>query len=310
MSKKQAYRVRNWKEYNKALVHRGSLTVWFDQDSLQSWYNSEQTGKRGRPQIYSDLAIQCCLTLKSVFKLPLRATQGFVGSLLEILALPLTAPDYSLLSIRQKSLQLVTPPGPSRSRRLHLVIDSTGLKLHGEGEWKVKKHGQEKRRRWVKLHLGIDERNQTIEASLITADNVNDCQALPALLEQLDSPLQQVTGDRAYDTFASYASVIAKGAKPCFPPKVNAVRQKAIDEAHRLRNHAVSEVRYQGMADWKEKHNYHRRSLAETGMFRFKQLMGDRVQARTIERQCREIAIKCLAMNKITQLGMPISEMI
>lgn len=308
MAKKQKYRVSNWREYNKSLVNRGSLTVWFDQESVDSWYNMEHTGKRGRPQIYSDLAIQCCLTLKAVFKLPLRATQGFVCSLMQLLSLPLSVPDYSLLSIRQKTLSLQLAKTSKASGRKHLVVDSTGLKLFGEGEWKVKKHGKGKRRTWLKLHLAVDEKEHSIEACLITADNVHDSEALPELLNQIDADIVQVTGDGAYDTHDSYLASINKGAKPCFPPRTNAVRHKGTDEAHRLRNHAVSQVGYHDLKYWKKKNNYHRRSLAETAMFRFKQLLGGHLQARTMARQSREIGIKCLIMNKVTQLGMPISE--
>jgi len=309
MAKKQKYRIRNWSEYNKALVKRGSLTVWFDANCINAWGGTPLTGKRGRPQQYSDIAIQCCLTLKSVFRLPLRATQGFVDSLLTLLNLPLSAPDYSLVSKRQKTLQLTLPQNQPTSNPMHLVVDSTGLKLFGEGEWKVRKHGKEKRRQWLKLHLAVNEAEHSIEASVLTGDNVHDSETLPELLDQIINPIEQVTGDGAYDTFESYETTVNKGAKPCFPPRVNARRNKPINEGHRLRNHAVSQVKYHDLAYWKKKNNYHRRSLAETAMYRFKQLLGDRVQSRTIDRQSREIGIKCLILNKMTQLGMPLLDL-
>ena len=305
MSKKQKYRVSNWSEYNKSLVNRGSLTVWFDAESIAAWHNVELSGQRGRPQLYSDLAIQCCLTLKMVFKLPLRATQGFVESLLQLLGLPLCAPDYSLLCKRQKAMTLKLPPQTKKNNPMHLVVDATGLKLYGEGEWKVRVHGKDKRRTWLKLHLAVDESEHTIEACMLTADNVHDCEAFSDLLNQIDEEVEQITGDGAYDSHACYTSAINKGAKPCFPPCSNAVRHKATDEAHRLRNHAVSQIKYHNTKYWKQKNNYHRRSLAETAMYRFKQLLGNKVQARTMDRQAREIGIKCLIMNKITMLGMP-----
>lgn len=305
MTKKKTYRIRNWSEYNKALVNRGSLTLWFDQDSIDLWHNTGHTGKRGRPQLYSDLAIQCCLTIKAVFNLPLRATEGFVTSLLQLLHLPLRAPDYSLLSIRQKTLQIHLPKSQAKMHKMHLAVDSTGLKVFGEGEWKVKKHGQEKQRTCLKLHLAIDEKEHLIEACMLTADNVHDCETLPALLNQIDTPIEQVTGDGAYNTHDSYQATIAVGAKPCFPPRINATRHKATDEAHRLRNHAVSQVGYHDLAHWKKKNNYHRRSLAETAMYRFKQLLSGHVQAKTMDRQSREIGIKCSILNKMTRLGMP-----
>lgn len=306
-SKKQTYRIRNWKEYNKSLVQRGSLTVWFDQESIEAWHSSQQTGKRGRPQRYSDLAIQCCLTLKAVFHLPLRGTQGFVASLFELMQLPLKTPDYTLLSLRQKTLKLQLPTKAKMSEAMHLVVDSTGLKLYGEGEWKVKKHGKDKRRTWLKLHLGVNADSHTIEACILTGSNVNDCEILPDLLDQVEGELDQITGDGAYDTHDAYAVSIKHGAKPCFPPRINAIRHQASDEAWRLRNHAVSHVIYHGLKDWKQKQGYHRRSLAETAMFRFKQILGGAVQARTFDRQAREIGVKCLVMNKMTGLGMPVT---
>jgi len=208
------------------------------------------------------------------FKLPLRATEGFVASLLQLMQLPLTAPNYSLLSLRQKTLALKRPQNTSPSEPMHLVVDSTGLKLYGEGEWKVRQHGKDKRRTWLKLHLAVNEAAHSIEACLLTSDNVHDSEVLPNLLQQIKDDIDQVTGDGAYDSHGSYEATLLKGAKPCFPPRVNAIRHKPTDEAHRLRNHAVSQVEYHDLAYWKKKNNYHRRNLAETAMFRFKQLQG------------------------------------
>ena len=162
MCKKQQYKIRNWKEYNQALVQRGSLTYWFDEDVIAAWHNIEEnndTCRRGRPPIYSDMAIICALSLKVLFQLPLRATEGLLGSLFELMNLPLSVPNYTTLSRRQSHLEIELPsliPNDSR----HIVIDSTGLKIFGEGEWKVRQHGYDKRRTWRKLHLGIDEKTQ------------------------------------------------------------------------------------------------------------------------------------------------------
>lgn len=290
---------------HNALKQRGSLTIWFDKDIITAWYNKKRTGQKGRPVIYSDLAIQCCLTLKMIYHLPLRATQGFVWSLLNLLQLPLTAPDYSLLSIRQKNLPLKLPKRGNHKNGMHLVVDSTGLKLYGEEEWKVRKHGADKRRTWLKLHLGIDEAKHDIEAVVLTGNDVHHSETLPEMLEQITDEIDQVTGDGAYDTHSSYQSTIHSGADPCFPPRKNAIRNKPCDKAWQLRNHAVSQIKHLGLTSWKKKHNYHRRNLAETAMFRFKQLLGDNVMARKFERQVKEIGIKCLAINKINQLGMP-----
>jgi len=307
MSKKQTYKIRNWKDYNKSLVNRGSLTVWFDKNSIANWYNKERTGKKGRPVLYSDASIQCCLTLKALFKMPLRSTQGFVSSLLELLGLNIKAPDYSSLSLRQKNLEIELPKSNDKLGSMHLVVDSTGAKLYGEGEWKVRMHGKSKRRSWLKIHLGINEKTKDIEASVLTSDNVHDCEVRQDIVDQVDGDIYQLTGDGAYDTHDSYMTAVDAGAKPCFPPRENAKRHKAKDEGWRLRNHAVSEVRYKGSKFWKQKNNYHRRSIAENAMFRFKQLFGDKISARTFDRQATEVQIKCCIINKINTLGMPVS---
>lgn len=305
MPKKKTRRISNWSEYNKALVNRGSLTVWFDEDTIKSWFNMRTSKKRGRPILYSDLAIEFCLTIKALFKLPLRATQGFVQSIFNMMCLSLSAPDYTSLCKRQKTLKIRLPKQEGRNKKMHIVVDSTGLKVFGEGEWKVRKHGKENRRIWLKLHLAIDESTNVIEAAVLTSDDVHDSETLPNMLNQIDGDVDQVTGDGAYDTHNAYQATIDIGATPCFPPRVNATRHKATHEAWRLRNHAVSQVGYHDMKYWKKKNNYHRRSLSETAMYRMKQLMGDHVQARTIERQSCEIGIKCSILNKMIQLGMP-----
>lgn len=303
---KQQLKMQNWTQYNKALVNRGNITFWFDKNSIESWYQSDNPAKRGRPCLYSDLAIECCLTLRAVFKMPLRATQGFVASLLQIMRLPLTAPDYSSLCKRQKNLKISLPKKQKNNKGgTHIVADSTGLKVYGEGEWKVRQHGKSKRRMWVKLHLSINEKTHDIEASVLTTDNVHDCEVLPEMLKQIDQVIDQVTGDGAYDTHDNYAAVIEKNATPCFPPRKNAIRHKATDEAWRLRNHAVLQVHYKGSKKWKEKTNYHRRSIAETAMYRFKQLFGGNIVSRKMHNQIQEVSIKCCILNAFNSLGMP-----
>lgn len=311
MKQKANYRVRNWSEYNKSLVKRGSLTVWFSPEMLENWYHGVSTGEAGRPTLYSDVAIQCCLTLKYLFRLPLRATQGLVQSLLELLGLStlITCPDYSVICRRQKDLKITLPQKQSDS--LHLVVDATGLKLYGEGEWKVKQHGTDKQRTWLKVHLGVDEKNSEIKACILTSENVNDCEILPELLKQISDPLEQVTGDGAYDTFACYDAVVAHKARPCFPPKKNARRNYPKTEGIRLRNLAVSCANYyKGLKYWKQLTHYHRRSLAETAMYRFKQLLGNQASTRTFARQAVEVAIKCRILNQFNHIGMPRSEKI
>ena len=301
MSKKKTRRISNWNEYNKSLVSRGNITLWINEDMLTSWFNVTHPKTRGRPTLYSDLSIELWLTIKALFNLPLRATQGFMASIVQMMDLSLPVPDYTSLCKRQKNLQIRMPKKKQRNKKLHIVVDATGLKVLGEGEWKVKTHGLDKRRAWLKLHLAIDESSHHIEAAMLTADDVHDAETLADMLSQIEGDIGQITGDGAYDTHDAYQAAMDVGATPCFPPRVNAKRNQATDE----RNHAVSQVYYHDLKYWKKKNQYHRRSLAETAMFRFKQFVGARVSARTIARQAREIGIKCLILNKMTQLGMP-----
>ena len=169
----------------------------------------------------------------------------------------------------------------------------------------MRKQGKKKRRTWLKLHLAIDESTNGIEAAMQTADDVHYAEMLPGMLNQIEGEVDQVPGDGAYDTHDPYQAAIDIGAKPCFPPRMNATRHKATDETWRLRNHAVSQVHYHDLKYWNKKNNYHRCSLSETAMFRFKQLLGNQVDGRTIERQSREIGIKCAILNKMSLLGMP-----
>ena len=188
------YRVRNWSDYNRALIARGRLIFWFDEDAVAAWRNADPPKGPGAPKVYSDTAIQCALILKSVFHLSLRSTQGFVSSLLELLRLDLPVPDYSTLSRRQSSLATFLTVSPS-SRPRHVVVDATGLRVYGSGEWHVRKHRHGRRRAWRKLHLGVDERTKEIVAVEVTPSRVHDCRLLPALLDQIPGRTVQVSGD-------------------------------------------------------------------------------------------------------------------
>jgi Transposase DDE domain len=202
-TKKRSYRIRNWHEYNAALVQRGSLTLWIDQAVLSGWLNQQRTGKRGASNTYTDAAIMAALTLKVVYCLPLRATAGLLTSLLRLMGLHLPVPHYSTLCRRQKTLE-VALPRPVQSQVLHLVVDATGCKVYGEGEWKVRQHGISKRRTWRKLHLAVDEATGEIAAAVLTTSGVGDSTVLPHLLDQVEEPIQQLSGDGGYDKRLCY----------------------------------------------------------------------------------------------------------
>jgi hypothetical protein len=231
------YKTRNWPAHNEALKRRGSLTILFDPE--MSWYGAP-TGRRGRQQTYSDTAIQTCLTMKVLFGMALRQTTGFVESLLRLLWLGWSVPDFSTLSRRQKTLAVNIPYRGSRGP-LHLLIDSTGIKLEGEGEWHARKHGGPKRRVWRKIHLGIDEETLEIRADEITGSHIGDAPVLPDLLSQIpqDQDIGSVTADGAYDTRRCHDAIADRGAHAVIPPRTNAKPWKTITAGAMARNESL-----------------------------------------------------------------------
>lgn len=307
------YRVRNWKEYNRSLVQRGSITLWVSEDALQNWYVQDKTCQRGRPQEYSDQAILCALSLKAVYHLTFRGAQGFLDSLLKILKTNLNAPDYTLVCKRQKHLKVNLPKALSSGESLHIVIDSTGIKVFGEGEWKVRQHGYVKKRLWRKLHLAINSQTQMIEACELTELKVQDCEGFSCLLDAIEDPVEVAIGDGAYDRFSCYEAIEKRGGIGIFPPQHNAVtsqertanRKKASAQAVAKRDEAIKGIRSLGRKVWKQQVGYHRRSLAETGMFRVKTLLGRRLSCHHLENQVVEARIWCNVVNTMTLQGMP-----
>ena len=298
---KRQYRIRNWRDYNKALVGRGSLTLWVDSRSLDTWLDQDRPARRGRRRRYADAAILCCLTLREVYQLPLRATQGLATSLMRLLETEFPVPDYSTLSRRARHLQLTLA---SHSQQIkHLVIDSTGLKLYGEGAWKVRLHGWAKHRTWRKLHLALDADSHEVTAALITNKDVVDPRGLPRLLQQIEAPVARVYADGAYDARGCYKAIHEIKARAIIPPRKGSVPWK--DEYLVDRNANLRQVEKLGARGWKRKAGYHRRSLVETAIFRLKTLFTDRLRAREVERQRTEVMIKCRALNRMTELGMP-----
>jgi hypothetical protein len=300
--KKRQYRIRNWRDYNSALVQRGSLTLWIDTRAIDTWLDHNTPARRGRRRTYADVAILCALTLREVYHLPLRATEGLVSSLLNLLEVGLPAPDYSTLSRRARLLEVTLSAGVGRTP-LHLVVDSTGLKLYGEGEWKVRLHGWAKHRTWRKLHVGIDATTQQVSAALITSRDVVDPRVLPKLLKQVEGQVERVYGDGAYDSRECYKAIHQKGARAVIPPRKGSTLWE--DEYLKDRNENLRGVRRHGVKGWKKRSGYHRRSLVETAMFRLKTIFTDKLRAREVERQRTETKIRCAALNRMTQLGMP-----
>ena len=301
---KTPYKTTNWHSYNQARRQRGSLTVWFD-PSMQ--WEAAPSGRRGRQQAYSDAAIQACLTIKVLLGLPLRQTTGFVASLLELSGLGWAVPDFSTLSRRQKTLDVTIPYRGSKGA-IHLLVDSTGIKVEGEGEWHTRKHGGSKRRVWRKIHLGVDEETLEIRAVEVTSSNVGDAPMLPDLLAQIpaEEEIATVTADGAYDTRACHDAIAARDAAAIIPPRRNARPWKPDTAGARARNEILRASKHLGRALWRNWSGYHRRSRVETKMNCVK-LLGQRLMSRDFDRQVAEVQIRAAVLNRFTALGIPMT---
>lgn len=322
MAKKNGYKVINWPEYNKTLKQRGSLTLWIEEGVLGA-PAPDGPRKRGRQYQYDDALIEMILGLKAVYGLPLRSVEGFTRSILQLMGLDITyCPDYTTLCRRQKKLSIKIKNTQKRQGPIEIAIDSTGLKFSGEGEWKTRIHGVSKRRGWRKLHLVVDVDTGDILASVLTDKDVHDSEVVSELTEQIpnDTKINACSGDGAYDTLGVRSCLHARGIKQKIPPRKDAVPQSRMkpdkyNEALRERDEVIDIIDALGGDDlarkgWKIGAGYHKRSLSENAMFRRKTLFSPKLSARIFENQQVESAIIINAMNKMTALGMPISQKI
>jgi len=306
--KKTRYRVNNWREYDKALKNRGSITFWFSKEAIEAWTPEIEHRKRGAQPKYSDIAIETCLIIRTVFHLPFRQTEGFVGSLMQLMHLDLDVPDHSTLSRGGKKIT-VSLSATKRGQAIDVLIDSTGLKVYGEGEWLEHKHGVRKRRTWRKLHLALDAETGEIVAEDLTANDVGDATPVPDLLSQIEDTIASLTGDGSYDTEGIYG--LLEHLQPGNPirgimsPRKDAVPSKHADTSPTPRDKHIQAIKEKGRIAWQNESGYNKRCLAETAMFRYKTIIGRTLRNRSLETQKTEARIGCKALNKMTQLGMP-----
>ena len=289
--------------------------IWIDEEAQNNWTHSESTGKRGAPQQYSNTAIETCLIFKSLYHLSLRATEGFVVSLLSVMHLALPTPDFSTLSLRATDLAVdirTRTDKDNTDETLHIVVDSSGAKVYGEGEWKVRMHGWSKHRTWRKFHLAIDEKTKRIKAASMTGNDTADSAMLETLLKQIPNPIDQVDADGAYDKRVCYKILDELGIVAGIPPQENAkIWQHGNSNSPPLaRDENLRRIREVGRKQWKEEIGYHRRSIAENGMFRFKAIFGSSLSARNFNTQQTEVLVKCKILNRLTDLGMPQTEVV
>lgn len=301
---KKQYRVKNWTEYNESLKQRGSLHVWIDEEALSKWY-AEPTHKQGSQPVYSDLAIKTTLQFGKVFHQKLRQTEGLVSSVFNLMNLELDVPDYTTLSRRGGSIKIKLPK--KYKEKLVFVIDSSGLKVYGEGEWKVKQHGKSKRRTWRKIHLAITPDNE-IRAVDLTENNVQDHEVAVDLIDQEEAEIDALAGDGAFDKRKIYDKCQEKKIdKVLIPPQQNAKiwQHGNCKSPPHPRDENLRQIRKTSRKKWKEDVGYHIRSLAETTIFRYKTIVGDRLNARNLKQQLTEVLIGASILNKMADLGMP-----
>ncbi len=306
-----SYRIRHWSEYNAGLKMRGSLTFWIDASVREQWIVPELSGKPGASMVYSDLAMLTMATVKAVYRLAGRQCQGFLDSIFEWMGIALPVPDHSTLSRRMSQLSIQLPVVPKEGAR-HVVVDSTEVKVYGAGEWKTQQHGISKRRTWRKLHLGVDEATGAIRAAVVTSNDTHDGAVLNDGLEAIAEPIEQVSTDGAYDHRHCYDAIEAKGAKAMMPPRRAAKIWQpgnCKDKPH-PRDENLRSIRKPGRKRWKRDSGSHRRSIAETTMFRFKPIFGGNLSARKFDNPAVELFIKCAALNQMIQIAKPDSDKI
>lgn len=309
MRNKVSYKIRNWNEYNKALVARGNIRLWISNDVIATWYAPKKKGL-GRPQIYSDQCILLALTIQAIFAMPLRMTQGFLASLLDLMQLDLPVPNYTILCRRRKELDVSFIVAQMRKKKgtVDLVVDATGLKVYGEGEWQVRTHGKGKRRTWRKLHLAMNPNNFQIEAMALTKSNVTDGKCLPSLAKQVKE-MGDVYADAAYMSQECFDTIASKGGRAIIDVREGTALARETSDGLRQRNRILREIWASGgKKRWRERSGYHRRSLIETQISRWKKILGGTMSCKKLVNQKVEASIKAMILNRLTSLGMPQTE--
>ena len=306
---KSSYKITNWSKYNESLVQRGSITFWFSEDVIDQWEHANEVPKVGHPFVYSDIAIESLLVLRELFRLPYRQTEGLGRSLAQLMQVEVSIPDYTSLAKRAAKME-VSLGVSGRTGAIDVVVDSTGLKVFGEGEWKTRKHGVSKRRTWRKLHLAVNPKTREIEAEVLTENSGHDADQVEELLDQVDAPVNAFYGDGAYDQWKVYGTLDEQQIKPIIPPRRNAkIKQHGNSSELPLpRDEAIREIRRIGRKCWKESIGYHRRSLSETAMYRMKCCFGNKLKNRELPNQRTEARLRSKILNQFPRLGLPLFE--
>ena len=305
---KMKFKVTNWAEYEAGLRRRGSLTLWITQEALVGWA-APRRKTRGGQRLYSDLAIETTMMLGMVFGLWLRQSEGLLSSVLDMMGLDLPVPDHTTLSRRARTWK--TSSGSNDRQQvtdgpIHVLVDSTGLKVYGAGQWLEEKHGTKSRRGWRKVHLAVDADSDEIIAHSLTGQETGDTSQPKPLLDQIDDEIGQFTADGAYDGYPTYDAVLrhSAGAKVVIPPRSNAVEQPNAQASCQRDDHIAS-MQIDGRLKWQASAGYGKRALVETTMGRYKGVIGQRLRARSFLAQQTEAAIGVAILNRMLACGRP-----
>lgn len=306
------YKITNWPSYNKALINRGNISLWIEESQVNWLAKKQDKSGRGHPLVYGDEAILCALILRSVYHLNLRSLEGFMQSIFSMHSITLPVPSYSQICRRAKRLSKKVEKLTSKPIS-DIAIDSTGVKVYGEGEWKVRQHGKSKRRTWRKVHLAICPSSGEIVMSQLTDNKVADSDVGASMLAACGKEVSTLYADGAYDKSSVYKQARAHDIVTKIPPRKDGKLQ---DETKKPwmqeRNKVIHRIRElekenidNGHKQWKKESGYHKRSLVETAMWRFKSIYGSHFRSRKFENQEAELYAKSVGMNKMTRLGMP-----
>ncbi|MBM3456409.1 MAG: IS5 family transposase [Bacteroidetes bacterium] len=301
-------KIKNWSEYNKSLINRGSLTFWISEDVVRSWRSSKKTSKAGRPEKYSDSAIQAICMVRFFFHLTLRSTEGFIRSLFNMMQITLPVPSYSRISRRMKWLNLDYKKLSSH-KPTHIAIDSTGVKIYGDGEWHVKIHGESKRKKWKKMTLGVCPKTHEILFTITSDESFGDPTLFKMTMDHLPKSVKDVLMDGAGDSYEMYRLAERERVNLITPPRKGSKYKIGIDRSKR--DETVQMIYKMGnneeaLKKWKKLRGYHRRSLVETAISRIKGILGNTLKSRSLINQHHEMLLKSLIINKLNTLGLPV----
>lgn len=307
--KKARHKITNWPDYNKALVKRGSVTVYLPADVIKAWQPRKCKNKlQGGQFKYSDIAIETTIAVKIAMHMPYRATQGFITSVFELMGVNISVPNYTTMCRRINKIEMPELANINDEKHIHVVVDSTGLKIFGQGQWSEEKHGLKKRRKWRKFHLTIDRDSHAIIAQELTESDISDDAVVPQMLEDIEQEITHFSADTAYDTNEIYDAITSKHGNNvtiAIPPRPNAALSANYNKSPTKRDHNILFVEEYGKYRWQDYSDYNYRALAETGMFRYQALISEQLFSRRFTAQKVEARIACRVLNRLTALGMP-----